>query len=460
MTHMNELNIKSFDEFVKTVNESANETEKITEKEVWRLSGKRTDAAGGEDEYSKLTIKDEGKKIRIVVSKPVAPDEKLRYDFKVITSSPDDKVAEQEALNHIANLIADQVEQKKVTADMVGFINTEKAQRRAVGDYVLAGVLSFYPASKFTNLDKVAPIKTFPVPTTEEKKEDDLPVTSKVVEDAKTPAASGVRIYNYSQMKDLLPPESQAGMNIASAAKVSGEKVEEPGTDKKQATTASTTQTTTVAPVKQEPESSSYENLAKSMTVNPLVKELQAKILVMGKTDPNFSNLHDAGRLDIVHECIVSSLFLSHGLRRDVTFHTILNGPPNPPQHIQINGESLYDVRTDMDTWQQILKKTLAGKTHPGISKDKTPFEVLLKTKAQTHKIYVLEEDGKDLADVEFGENSLFVLGDHVGLPKRAEDFALRFGEKISLGKTPYLATNCITIINYTLDQRQTKGGS
>ncbi|MCW3999838.1 MAG: tRNA (pseudouridine(54)-N(1))-methyltransferase TrmY [Candidatus Bathyarchaeota archaeon] len=176
----------------------------------------------------------------------------------------------------------------------------------------------------------------------------------------------------------------------------------------------------------------------------------------MGKTDPNFGCLHDAGRLDIAHECIVASLFLSHGLRRDVTFHAVLNGSPNPPQHIQIDGSTLYDVRTDMETWQQILKKTLAGKPHPGISKDKTPFEALLKAKAQTHQIYVLEEDGKNVAEVAFPPNCLFVLGDHVGLPKKAEDFALRFGEKISLGKTPYLAASCITIINYTLDQQFT----
>jgi tRNA (pseudouridine54-N1)-methyltransferase len=179
----------------------------------------------------------------------------------------------------------------------------------------------------------------------------------------------------------------------------------------------------------------------------------------MGKTDQNFSNLHEAGRLDIVHECIVSSLFLSHGLRRDVTFHAILNGPPSPPLHIQISGEMLYDVRTDMETWHQILKKTLAGKTHPGITKDKTGFEALIKTKANTRQVYVLEEDGKDINEFAFPENSLFVLGDHVGLPKKAEDFALRFGEKISLGKTPYLAASCITIINYNIDH-QAKLGS
>lgn len=172
----------------------------------------------------------------------------------------------------------------------------------------------------------------------------------------------------------------------------------------------------------------------------------------LGRTDSAFTSLHDAGRLDIVHECIVASLFLSHGLRRDVTFHAILNGPPNPPMHIQINGETLYDVRTDMETWQTILKKTLSGKSHPGISKDKTSYEALLKEKAENHPIYVLEEGGKNINETKLQENAVFVLGDHVGLPKKAEAYALRFGEKISLGKTPYLAASCITIINYLLD--------
>jgi tRNA (pseudouridine54-N1)-methyltransferase len=179
----------------------------------------------------------------------------------------------------------------------------------------------------------------------------------------------------------------------------------------------------------------------------------------LGKTSSAFSNLHDAGRLDIVYECVVTSLFLSHGIRRDVTFHAVLNGPPNPPRHIQIDGNTLYDVRTDVDTWQQILRRVIAGKPHPGISIDKTSFEALLKTEAQARKVYVLEEGGKNITEIEIAENAIFVLGDHVGLPKKAETFALRYGEKISLGKTPYLAASCITIINYLLD-RQAKSCS
>lgn len=173
----------------------------------------------------------------------------------------------------------------------------------------------------------------------------------------------------------------------------------------------------------------------------------------LGRTDSNWTNLHDAGRLDIVYECTVASLFLSHGIRKNVTFHAILNGPLNPPLHLKIDGETLHDVRTDQETWKQILKKVLSGKPHPGITTEKTSFEALIKTKANEAKIYVLEEGGKPISEIDISDKPVFVLGDHVGLPKKAEGFALRYGEKISLGKQPYLAASCITVLNYLLDK-------
>ena len=174
----------------------------------------------------------------------------------------------------------------------------------------------------------------------------------------------------------------------------------------------------------------------------------------LGRTDSNFRNLHDAGRLDIVYECTIASLFLSHAIRKNVVFHAILNGPPNPPLHLKIEGTTLHNVRTDQKTWEQILKKVLSGKPHPGISTEKTSFEALLKAKADKTTIYVLEESGKDISEVEINENPVFVLGDHVGLPKKVEGFALRYGEKVSLGKQPYLAASCITVLNYLLDRK------
>jgi tRNA (pseudouridine54-N1)-methyltransferase len=173
-----------------------------------------------------------------------------------------------------------------------------------------------------------------------------------------------------------------------------------------------------------------------------------------GRTGSKFTSLREAGRLDVVHECIEASLFLSHGIRRNVVFHAILSGPPSPPLHLKIDGAKLRDVRTDQEKWKEIFKKVLSGKSHPGVSVDKTSFEALLKAKASKAPIYVLEEGGKDVFEVDIGDNPVFVLGDHIGLPRKVEGFALRYGEKVSLGKQPYLAASCITILNHLLDRK------
>ena len=173
-----------------------------------------------------------------------------------------------------------------------------------------------------------------------------------------------------------------------------------------------------------------------------------------GRTDTNWTNLHDAGRLDVVYECIIASLFLSHGIRKDAVFHAILNGPTSPPTHLQIEGQTLHDVRTDQQTWTTIMKKILSGKQHSGMITGKTSFEALVKTRVNTNPIYVLEEDGQDINAMEIGVNPIFILGDHIGLPKTVERYTLRYGQKISLGKQPYLAATCIAIINYVLDQK------
>jgi tRNA pseudouridine-54 N-methylase len=176
----------------------------------------------------------------------------------------------------------------------------------------------------------------------------------------------------------------------------------------------------------------------------------------LGRTDARFGNLHDAGRLDVVYECIVAGLFLSHAIRRDVVFHAVLNGPPTPPLHLMIDGATLHDVRTDGQTWEKIIRKVLSGQYHPGVRVDRLGFETLLRTKAEASqtRLYVLEEGGSNISEVEIGEKATFVLGDHVGLPKTAEKFALRYAEKISLGKTPYLAASCITVLNYLMDNK------
>jgi tRNA (pseudouridine54-N1)-methyltransferase len=170
-----------------------------------------------------------------------------------------------------------------------------------------------------------------------------------------------------------------------------------------------------------------------------------------GRTDGNFRSLREAGRLDVVHQCLLLAFFTSGALRRDVLFHIVLGGPPHPPVHLAFDGRRLRDVRTDERTWEDIFRKVLSGGTHPGVQYARESFQDVIRTK---QNIFVLEEKGENIQNVELEENPVFVLGDHVGLPKKDEKFALRYGTKISLGKKPYLAATCVDILNYILDQR------
>lgn len=170
-----------------------------------------------------------------------------------------------------------------------------------------------------------------------------------------------------------------------------------------------------------------------------------------GRTDGDFRNLREAGRLDLVYQCLLLGLFTSGAIRRNVVFHVVLGGPPRPPVRLTVDGRVLRDVRTDERTWEEILRRVLSGGSHQGISVERESLQELVKAK---QNVFVLEEKGEDVWKVEFGENPMFVLGDQVGLPKKDEKYVLRFGRKVSLGKKPYLAATCVDIINYLADLR------
>ncbi len=171
-----------------------------------------------------------------------------------------------------------------------------------------------------------------------------------------------------------------------------------------------------------------------------------------GRTGPRFNDLREAGRLDVVYQCILMAMFMSHAIRRDVTFHAILGGPPSPPLELLVEGANLRDVHVDERTWEDLIRNAISGKSHPGIHARKNSLQQLVKEKSN---VFVLEESGESIRTIDLGESPVFVLGDQVGLPKKDEEFILRHGKKVSIGGRAYLASACVGIINYILDQRE-----
>ena len=186
-------------------------------------------------------------------------------------------------------------------------------------------------------------------------------------------------------------------------------------------------------------------------------------ILYAGKavTSPDFA-LNDlpgsGGRMDLVARCISNTLWISHALRRDSCIHVVAYGSPHPPVVISFYGDLLRGVSPDERNIASWIRIALANKRrNPGIRMRKISFKQLITELASEGAFfYLLHENGRAICDVELKADSVFVLGDHLGLPRNEEEFVERFEhEKISLGTTSYLASQCITVVQYELDKKK-----
>lgn len=182
-----------------------------------------------------------------------------------------------------------------------------------------------------------------------------------------------------------------------------------------------------------------------------------------GRTSGNFSDLMKAGRMDIAIHVIIASFFLSNKLRDNVKLHLLLNGPPDPPKHLEFVSEeempiSKKDVSGLIKRMLYKYKKGRKERVFPGCYVEKKSFLQLLKElKAEGKKIYLLDKRGRDIRDVEVDENSVFILGDHEGLPKKEFKVAKKNAELINVGPQTYFASQVVVIIQNELDRRCVK---
>ncbi len=173
-----------------------------------------------------------------------------------------------------------------------------------------------------------------------------------------------------------------------------------------------------------------------------------------GKTSGNFDieNLSSEGRMDLICRCISSSMFLSYKKRENTRVYVVLNGPPNPPITVCFTENSNF--YPDERSTAKLIKKILSSKIErewkevDGVMVAKKSFQEIVSGLAGN--LYILHEKGKPIKHIK--ENPVFILGDNIGIPKKEENRILEKGEKISLGKTKYLTSSCIAVLNWLCD--------
>lgn len=173
-------------------------------------------------------------------------------------------------------------------------------------------------------------------------------------------------------------------------------------------------------------------------------------------------NLMKAGRMDIAIHSFIQGVFLSHGFRKDVVFHFIFYGMPDPPKHLQIRvtdnlGLNKKDVGKIIQKILYKYKPDNKTEVFPECFIEKKSFgNVVEELVEQENEIFILDKKGEDLRKTKISENCVFILGDHDGLPK-AEIKRLkksRIVREVSVGNKMYFASQTVAVVNNELDYR------
>ncbi|MBT4376412.1 hypothetical protein HOD29_03490 [archaeon] len=171
-------------------------------------------------------------------------------------------------------------------------------------------------------------------------------------------------------------------------------------------------------------------------------------------------DLMKAGRMDIAIHSLIQAVFLSHDFRKDVTFHFVLYGMPDPPKHIQITVEEGTPIsKKDISKLiQRILYKGKKGeKTEvvPGCFVEKKSFlKVIEELLDKDVECFILDKKGNSLREVKIPKECAFILGDHEGLPKQEMKRLKKYLTPVSVGPHMYFASQTIAVVNNELDFR------
>jgi tRNA (pseudouridine54-N1)-methyltransferase len=171
-------------------------------------------------------------------------------------------------------------------------------------------------------------------------------------------------------------------------------------------------------------------------------------------------NLMHAGRMDIAIHSFIQGVFLSHGFRNDVKFHFVLYGMPDPPKHIEITVTKELELsKKDVaNLLKKILYKYREGQKHeplPGCFVEKKPLlKVLNELIDNGAEVFVLDKKGESLREVEIPDECVFLVGDHIGLPKKELKRLKDLTTPISVGPHMYFASQVVAVVNNELDVR------
>ncbi len=171
-------------------------------------------------------------------------------------------------------------------------------------------------------------------------------------------------------------------------------------------------------------------------------------------------DLMKAGRMDIAIHSLIQGVFLSHDFRKDVVFHFVFYGMPDPPKHIEIQVKDELEIsKKDIGNLiKKILYKYKSGEKKevlPGcFIEKKALLPVIEELSKNGNEIFILDKKGEDIREIKISKDPVFIIGDHEGLPKKELKRLKQIAIPVSVGPKMYFASQVVAIVNNELDRR------
>lgn len=177
------------------------------------------------------------------------------------------------------------------------------------------------------------------------------------------------------------------------------------------------------------------------------------------------SNVGGQEHFEVVAHSVINAFFVSNGFRKDVEVYIVLDSSEDFPRTIKLSGsEGLSIAGFHEEAVLDLIEKAL--KESQGLQKDETRliapglhisgfgFERLVRNLIESRPVYLFDRKGEDIRTIELAPNPVFVLSDHLAMPKNSVKGLKRHGVKaISFGKKMLFASQCVVILNYELDR-------
>ncbi len=172
------------------------------------------------------------------------------------------------------------------------------------------------------------------------------------------------------------------------------------------------------------------------------------------------------GRVEYLAHMIVNALMLSKGHREDTAITLVLEDSKDYSRALTFSGQTLGDLGGSHESallgaCAEALKaarglaKEAQVTANNGITVQLISFEHLVKVRVADYPVYMLDRKGGDVRATDLAKDSVFLLTDHIPMPKKTFNSLARQGvQKISLGPNMLHGSQCITLIHNEIDRQ------